>query len=208
MLREDDVLGERAREARAVVRGDVVAREVVLAPRPEVVPRVLLHALEREDAFTGCREHVLIDVGRVDARAVVEAFLLEQDGERVDLLPRRAARAPDPREGIRVQERHDDVAEGDVERGVAEHGRDVDREVEQEPLHALGVVEDALLEPGDAVEPLAMDAPPEAPLERRVGVLAEVEPVPAVDRLEQDVDLDPLDVVVRGRARRLGIRYR
>ena len=40
---------------------------------------------------------------------------------------------PDADEGIGAQERHDLLAEGDIERRVAEHGGHVHRELRQEP---------------------------------------------------------------------------
>jgi hypothetical protein len=43
---------------------------------------------------------------------------------------------------------------------------------------------------------LAVDAAPDAPLERAAGVVAEVEPVAAVDRLQEERDLDLLDVAL------------
>ena len=46
-----------------------------------------------------------------------------------------------------------------------------------------------------------MRAAPEPPLQRRRRVLAEVEPVAADDRLEQEGDLDLLDVARLGRHR-------
>src|SRR3954447_8610952 len=81
VLREDDVFRQLAHEAHVVVRGEVVLGEVSLAPRTQVVLRVLLHALEREHAFACGRQHVLVDVGCVDARAVVQALLAQQDRE-------------------------------------------------------------------------------------------------------------------------------
>jgi hypothetical protein len=55
-------------------------------------------------------------------------------------------------------------------------------------------VEHSRLEVGDRLEPLCVNASPHAPLQRRGRVLAEVEAVAAVDRLEEERDLDLLDV--------------
>jgi len=56
-------------------------------------------------------------------------------------------------------------------------------------------VQHLLLEPGDALQALGVDASPEPAPERSGRVLAEVEPVAPVDALEQQVDLDPLDLL-------------
>ena len=95
MLREDDALDQRAGEAGAVVAGDVVLGERARAAGADVVLRVLLHLVEREDAEPGDVDHGLVDVGRVDTDAIGEARLGEQDRERVDLLARRAAGDPE-----------------------------------------------------------------------------------------------------------------
>ena len=108
-----------------------------MPPRGDVVGGVLLHRREREDPRLGLLQHGLVDVGRVDAAAVVEAFLLEEDGHRVDLFARRTAGVPDAHERIGAQQRHDLLPEGEVEGRVAEHRRGVDGEVEQQPLHRL-----------------------------------------------------------------------
>ena len=72
VLREDDVLDEAPVEERAVVAREVVLGERARAARREVVLRVLLHLLERKDAEPRALEHGLVDVRRVDPRAVEE----------------------------------------------------------------------------------------------------------------------------------------
>src|SRR5262249_25334048 len=160
---------------------------------------VLPHLLEREDAGPCAVEHRLVDVGRIDARPLVDALLLQQDRERVDLLARGASGDPDARERVRPQQRHDLLSKGEVEGRGAEHRRDVDREVEQEPLHARGVVEELVLERRDGREALGVHAAPDASPERRRCVLAEVEAVPAEDAFEQERELDLVDAVALGR---------
>jgi hypothetical protein len=147
-------------------------------------------------------EHGVVDVRRVDAGAVVEPLLAEDDREREGLLPGRAARVPDPHERIGPQERHDLLAERGEERRVAEHRRDVDRQVEEQPLHRRGIVEDLLLERRQRRHSLGAGAAPQPPLERRPRVAAKVEPVVLVDALEEQARLDPLEI--RTRAGELG----
>src|SRR5581483_6993815 len=199
VLRPDDVLSERGVEERAVVGGDVVLRERARPAGADVVVRVLLHAFQRIHALTGVLEHELVDVGRVDARAVVEAVLGEQDRERVHLLTRRAAGDPDPREGIRPQLRHDELAERDVEVWVSEHRGDADRQVAEQARHARRLVEYALGQRRDRAQPFLPYAPPHAPAQRRERVLPEVVPVVAVDALEQQPELDRLELELRSR---------
>jgi hypothetical protein len=81
VLRPHDVVDEIAAEACVVVRRGVVLRELVRAARTDVVLRVLLDLVELEDAEARSLQNLLVDVGRVDARPVVEAGLLEQDRE-------------------------------------------------------------------------------------------------------------------------------
>ena len=73
-----------------------------------------------------------------------------------------------------------------------------------------GLVEDGLLQARDGVEPLGPDPPPDAALQRRGRVLAEVEPVAPVDRLEQQLELEALELGVAGDVRLpvvVGYRY-
>ena len=152
---------------------------------------------ERKDAVLGALQHGLVDVGRVDAAAVVEPFLLQQDGHRVDLFAGRTAGVPDADEGIRAQQRHDLLAEREVEGRVAEHRRGVDGEVEQQPLHARR--SRAALSPAAPEmvrQPLGVDALPDPPAQRRQRVVAEVEAVVLVDPLGEQVDLDPLEIAL------------
>jgi hypothetical protein len=55
-------------------------------------------------------------------------------------------------------------------------------------------VEHALLQAGDRLEALEPDPPPQAALQRGGRVLAEVESVAAVDRLEEQLDLERLQL--------------
>src|SRR5690349_19549812 len=91
VLREDDILGERRIEERPVVFRRVVLRERPGAARLDVILRVLLHAIERKDPAARMAKNNLVDVGGVDARAIEQAFLLEENGHRVHLLARRTA---------------------------------------------------------------------------------------------------------------------
>ena len=194
VLREDDLVHERPGEARSVVARDVVLGERARPAGADVVLRVLLHLVEREDAEPGDVDHGLVDVGRVDAHAIREALLGEQDRERVDLLAGRAAGDPEPGEGIAPERRDDLLAEGDVEGWIAEHRGHVDREVEQEPFHHGGVVQDQILERGDRLHLLPVHPTAQPPLQRRRRVLAEVEAVAAVDRFQEELELELLEL--------------
>ena len=95
MLGEDDAVGERPREAGAVVAGDVVLGERARAAGADVVLRVLLHLVQREDAEPRLLEHGLVDVGRVDPDAVARA-LPRRAGSPASRPPRRSS-SPRPR---------------------------------------------------------------------------------------------------------------
>ena len=105
-------------------------------------------------------EDRVVQVGRVEAHAVIQPLLAEDDRERVRLLARRAARIPYAHERIGVQERHDTLAEREEERRVAKHRRHGDRQIRQQSLHGRRVVENAILEGREAVHPLRVGAPP------------------------------------------------
>ena len=194
MLREHDPVDQLPGELGSVVAGDVVLGKRPLAARADVVLRVLAHLVEREDAEPRGVDDRLVDVGGVDPHAVGEVLLGEQDRQRVHLLTGGAPGHPEPREGVTAQERDDALAEGREERGVAEHRGHVDREVTQQPLHHGRVVEEQVLERRDRLDPLPGHPPADAPAERRRGVVAEVEPVAAVDSFQQQLKLDLLEL--------------
>src|SRR4029450_3901637 len=70
----------------------------------------------------------------------------------------------------------------------------VARAIGPTPLHAPGVAQQLVLQRGDAREPLELRAPVDPSPERSRCVLPAVEPVAPVDRLEQAVELDLLEV--------------
>ena len=78
---------------------------------------------------------------------------------------------------------------------IAEHRGHVHREVEQQPLHHRRVVQEQVLQRRDRLDLLAVHPPAQPPPERGRRVLTEVEAVAAVDRLEQEVDLDLLELL-------------
>src|SRR5207247_9184837 len=117
-----------------------------------------------------------------------------------------AARHPDAKERIGPQLREHLDAQGAEEGRVAEHLGHVDREVLQQPDEALLVVQDAVEQRGQRGEALQARALPQAALERRTRVPAEVVAEAAEDALEQQVELEGLRRVARrGRSR---ARYR
>src|SRR4029079_2927071 len=111
--------------------------------------------------------------------------------------------APDAGERGCVQCRDDLLPEGDVERRVAEHRRDVDREGDEQARHDRRIVEQAGLQLAQRAQALGMHPAVEAPLQRRPRVLAEVEAVAAEHRLEQEVDLELLELRIRRRKQRV-----
>ena len=61
-------------------------------------------------------------------------------------------------------------------------------------------MEEAVLKLGQGLEPFCVQPPVEPALQRRLRVLPEVEPVPAVDGLEQEADLELLELALRSAA--------
>ena len=64
----------------------------------------------------------------------------------------------------------------------------------EQALHRLRVVQHLLLQARDRLDALLGDAAPEPPAQRAERVPAEVEPVVAIDRLEQQLDLYALQL--------------
>ena len=82
-----------------------------------------------------------------------------------------------------------------VERRVAEHRRDVDREVEQQPLHARRVVQHPLEQARRSSRaPSAWTRRQTRRFSERGRVLAEVEAVLPVDAFEQQLELERLEI--------------
>src|SRR5688500_2958003 len=105
------MLGQPLVQLRAAALRRVVGGEVTRAAGALVVLRVLLHPVERELPGPRTGEDLGVEVGCVDPRALVQALFLEEDRERVRLLPGGAAGIPDADEGVGAQERDDVLAE-------------------------------------------------------------------------------------------------
>ena len=120
-----------------IVGGGVVVGE---RPRPaggEVVGGVLLHDVERKDPLARLPQHHLVHVGRVDAAAVVQPFLLQQNRQRVDLFAGRAARLPDADERIGAKQRDGVLPKREEEPRIAEHRADVHRQPQQHAARGM-----------------------------------------------------------------------
>src|SRR6185436_7379532 len=95
----------------------------------------------RKNARLRFLQNGFIDVGRVDAAAVVETLLVKEDRHRVDLFARRTSGVPDADEWIRAEQRDHFLPECEVESRIAKHRGRVDGEIEEEALHARGIVQ-------------------------------------------------------------------
>lgn len=105
---------------------------------------------------------------------------------------------PDADERIRPQQRHHLLPEREIERRIAKHRGRVDGEIEQQPLHALRVMQHFLGQTGDRREPLGINPLPHATPKRRNGVVAKVEAVVTEDAFRQKFDLDAFEIVLAG----------
>src|SRR5688572_2354868 len=77
-----DVPRERLVEERPSVLREIVIGECPFPTCSDVILRVFLHSIERKNPFFRFLKHHLIDVGRIDAAAIVETFLLQKDRQR------------------------------------------------------------------------------------------------------------------------------
>ena len=71
-----------------------------------MVLREELDAVEREDPCFGLGQRLVVDVGGVEQRALLQAFFPEQDGEGIHLLAAAAAGHPDLERRVGAQMRH------------------------------------------------------------------------------------------------------
>ncbi|RIH78425.1 hypothetical protein Mterra_03670 [Calidithermus terrae] len=133
-------------------------------------------------AFAGRADGLLVDVAREDLqpRGVGEGLgvLAQQDGERVRLLPRRAAAAPHPHAvggALAGEEPGDDLV---LEHGegllVAEEVGHRDEQVAQQRLHLLGPLAQQLEVGAQAVELVHLHPPAHPAQQRRALVAVEV----------------------------------
>ena len=177
-------------EHRRTVGRGIVLRERRAAAGSAMVLRELRDAVEFVDAGLGALAGGGADVGGVEQRALLEAFLAEQDGQRVQLLAVGAARHPDLQRGIGAQVRHDLLAQRPVIVGIAEHLAHLDGEEADQLRQHRRIVQHAILErrQGGAAELFLGVA--QAAADRVGGVAAEVVVIAAVQRLEQKRHLD------------------
>jgi len=138
-------------------------------------------------------EHALVDVGRVDARALIDARFLQHDGGGENFFAGGAAGVPNAKARVGFQDRHHAMAQGREEARVAKHRGHVNRQVAHQALEELFVAQHAALQFGDggAVFPphALQDAAPQRPLR----VAAVVELVAREERVQQRRDFDLLD---------------
>src|SRR5215510_12584182 len=100
VLRKQYVFSQGRPQNRALVLFRVVVRKYALAPGACIVAFIRLDHLERIDSGPGPSQNSFIYVGRIDPAPVIYAFLLEQNGQRVNLFSGRTSRVPDSDEGI------------------------------------------------------------------------------------------------------------
>ena len=175
----------------------VVARHVVigqgpLAPGAQVVGGVLLDEVGRVHARQRGLERGGRQVRGVDAGALQQPLLVEEDGGRIGLLAARAARVPDPDERRAPQRRDHLLPERQVEGRIPEHRGDVDAEGRERPLHHRGVPQRERLQRRAGAQALGAEHLPHAPRDGGARVPPEVVAVVPVDRLEEGFELDAL----------------
>ncbi|VTR71110.1 hypothetical protein DESC_880136 [Desulfosarcina cetonica] len=171
----------------------IVLGERGLAARLLVVPRCLLHGPRRVHALAGFIEDFLIEIGGIDGRPVIDAFLLEQDCQGVDLFAGRASGMPNLDMWPGPEQRNNLFPQFTVDEWVAEHLGHRDREI----AHQLGkeclVMDDLGNDRGCLGEAGGAHELTDTPHHGRPGIGAEVIPPTSIDGLEQEVDLDIFD---------------
>ena len=159
---------------------------------------------EARDAIDGVHarfrllQRLRIDVGRIDERALEQALLAQQDRERIRLLAGAAARHPHAQRRIGAQQRHDLRPQHAVVARVAEHLAHLDREVVEQHGEEGRFVQHAVLHLRQRAAAEAHHRRRHAPLQRCGRVTAEVVVVLAIDRIDEETQLQ---VHVAGRHR-------
>jgi len=87
----------------------------------EVVGRVLVVWACLETALSGLADCLVAQIRGIDPGPVVQAFLLEQDGERIYILTIGTAGMPDPHKRIRSQQRNKPGPDSKIEAGIRKH---------------------------------------------------------------------------------------
>ncbi len=137
------------------------------------------------------------DVGRVDLGAVEQPLFGEQDGERVGLLARGAARDPHLQRRVGDQVRHDGLADGAEVAGVAEQVAHLHGQEAQQLREGGAVVLDPRRQRAQASLTEVIERDDESPLQRGGGVAAEVVVIRSEHGFEEGLELA---VGRRGRA--------
>src|SRR6266853_6205509 len=162
MLSEDDVLAERTLENDVAVVRRIVFGKGARPTRLQVVGRVLLYLRQRKDPRSCSTEHLFVHVGGINARTPEEPFFLKKDGHRVRLLACRAAYVPNTQERECPQCRQNLDAQDAIKARITEHRGHIDRNGQEETLHAGRLTQQLTLEFGDALQSFCTDMVPYA----------------------------------------------
>ena len=159
--------------------------------------------LQPVESGAGRGEGVLVDVGGIDLHIefarVLTQLVCDQHRERVRLLARGAAGAPDAEALVRGR-LFDQPGQHRLPHlvprlGVAEEARDVDQDDVEEGLVLVGVAVEVVDVGGEAGHVELRHPMADAAEERKLLVLAEVEVVFGVELLEQTLELRVRDVL-------------
>ena len=155
------------------------------------------------------RERVLVDVGRVEQRALLEPFLAEQDDEGIELLAAAAAGDPDLERRIGAQVRHHLLADRPEIGRVAEHLADLHGQVaQQRGEHARDRAAGFPAARRSVAKPQLLARLLQAPLDRGHGVVAEIVVVSPIQRFQQQLDFDVFDFLRHRNVSHRGIQTR
>ena len=189
------VVAPEDHRAAQVVAEDVAAHQRLEVPLPAVGGDGA-HLVGAVAALAGLGQRLLVDIGRVDLHPPAEVVLPErlgqEDGDRVRLLPRRAARTPDAKGlvgALPVDDAGDDGLGQVVPSGfVAEEPGDVDEDGVEEQGELVGVHLEEVHVLGVGVDPHLGQSLVDATLQARPLVPGEVEPAGGLDELEQGLE--------------------
>jgi hypothetical protein len=167
------------------------------------------HAVRLVDTGFRRGQGARVDVGRVDHAALEKMFLAQQDGERVRLLTAAAAGAPELQARVRAQVRQHFLPEGAEVRRIAKELAHLHGEVVEQGGEDLRLAQQPRLQRRERRAAEAPHRGRQAAPQRRLGVAAEVVVPAAVDRLDDQVELDVVGLgPFRGWARRHPDRLR
>lgn len=193
MLGENHVLAQGWVEAHEAVLGGVVGRRRLGPARRRVV---LVEGLDDAGVVNSLARRLQrfrVHVGGVDRRSSQKAFLAQQDREAENLFPGAAARDPDLRARVGLQDRQHLGAERAENLGIAEKLRRADGEPREDFAEVIGLVEATTEHVEQALLARTVHETHHPSLHRAFRIISEIVPVAQENSFQEKMSFDGID---------------